>query len=194
MGVSDETVHLSCGFLAPFELLTHQKLGEIVKGKQCLRLGYALVTCGDVYDLKCVKNEGGEIRVSGWVHSEKTGDMLYLTTIEVSTSQLLSYYCPCKGHVLLHSTLEYQLCKHAVAILAALDALRNDSTCPSPPKRFKRKGMGVYKGAPELVQEKVEANLTWPMIINRFFEVFHFLFSFFFFSFFLFCCCFVGMS
>lgn len=139
--------------------------------------------CGDVYNLKCVGDEGREIRVSGWVHSEKTGAVLYLTTIELSTSQLLSIDCVCKGHVVLRSTSLYQLCKHVVAILAALEALRNASTCLQPPTRFQRVGMGVYKGAPPFVRAKVEAGLTWPMIIKRFFEVFHFLFSFFFFLF-----------
>ena len=103
-------------FLRPQLLTANEKLKKIVEGPQCFSKGYVLVTCGDVHDLKCAEKEGGEIRVGGWVHLEKTGDLLYLTTVELSTSLLLSYTCPCKGHVTLRSASLPQLCKHAVAI------------------------------------------------------------------------------
>ena len=156
-------------FLAPFSFLTFENLQKLVSSKQCFQKGYDIVKCGDVWDLKSAwKEKGAILQVSGWVHSEKTAAVFYRVSIEISRSSLLSYECPCKGCVILASTNTYQLRKHPVAILVALEAIRNSSHENEAPKRFRRIGMRVFKGAPERVREKVEVDLTWPMIIDRF--------------------------
>jgi hypothetical protein len=158
-----DTLELSPLLLKPYILLSIENLQKTVEGPQCLRKGYDLVRCGDVWDLKCKRKNGGGLSVSGWVHSELTSSNFYLATVDFSLSKLESFHCPCKG-------MMSRLCKHPVALLAALDAIRNAFYELKPPKRFRRVGMSFYVTAPDHVKDKVEADLTWEDVVKRFSE------------------------
>lgn len=60
-----------------------------------------------------------------------------------------------------------QLCKHPLAICAAIDAL-NDYGEVEFPKRFRRANMKVLRGASASFREDVEADLTWKELIARY--------------------------
>jgi hypothetical protein len=61
-----------------------------------------------------------------------------------------------------------QLCKHSLALLAAIDALVNHIYDKTTPKEFPRPGMGVYdESTYEEHLQSDGAHLTWPTIIQR---------------------------
>ena len=59
-------------------------------------------------------------------------------------------------------------CKHVFAVLSACDTVCNFSNSPDPPIPFKCPGMNAYKSALFSVREKVESDLTWGQILERF--------------------------
>lgn len=127
--------------------------------------GYNLMKGGGVWNLR-FEPKGGEALFSATVASGFTVGQFYLAFIQVSQERFLSSDCTCQGAVML-STGSSQICKHAVAILAALEAIRNCDGKVAPPKRFKREGMARFKRAPYSVIEVVEANLSWQDILTR---------------------------
>jgi hypothetical protein len=161
-------LRVDCFLLSPFVILQHDKLYNTVQSVQCFEKGYSLFKCGGVWDLQCSLDLERNLTVKGWVMAEKTSGSLYYCSVVLSCDELRGYECSCQGYTML-TTGKYQLCKHPVAILASLDAMRNSSHLglDLPPKRFKRAGMGVYKSAPKRVKDKVDADLRWCDILHR---------------------------
>lgn len=59
------------------------------------------------------------------------------------------------------------MCKHPLAICAAIDAL-NDYDAVEFPKRFRRSNMKVLRGASASFREDVEADLSWKDLLARY--------------------------
>jgi len=77
---------------------------------------------------------------------------------------------------MLETTGGMQLCKHPLAICAAIDAL-NDYDAVDFPKRFRRANMKVLRGASASFKEDVEADLSWKDLLARYVFIFSRVFT-----------------
>lgn len=158
---------LSAELLSSFLLLSFDSIKDFATSKLLWQKGYALVSCGDVWDLVATP-DSESLCVNGWVHSEKSSSVLYSVSVTLSPSRVCTNFtCVCAGHSHLPSGTAAQ-CKHIFALLSACDAIRNFSVTHDPPPQFRRPGMRIYESAPLSVREKVEFDLSWDMILERF--------------------------
>jgi hypothetical protein len=150
--------------LGKYPFLMKQNIEKVVQSKQSLRKGYDLVKCGGVWDLWALESQEDCV-IEKWIISEKTIAVLYKSFVSFSSSTLLQHTCTCKGVVTL-STKKIQLYKHFVAILVALDGLRNYSQNMTP-KTFHRPSLNRYRLAPQRMKDKIDYSLTWQNILIR---------------------------
>ena len=146
---------LSSSLLSCFPLLSFASIKEFSSSNLLWKKGYALISCGDVWDLTFVRDREYLI-VKGWVHSEKSSAILYAVSVTLSPSQVCTNFtCVCTGHSHLPFSTAAQ-CKHIFALLGACDAVHNFSSAIDPPPQFFRPGMRVYRSAPQLVREMLK--------------------------------------
>ena len=157
---------LSSTLLSSFPLLSFALIKEFSTSTLLWKKGYALVSCGDVWDLISVP-DGECLIIKGWVHSEKSSAILYSISVMILPSHMCTNFtCVCTAYSHLPSSTAAQ-CKHIFALLGACEAICNFSDSVDPPPQFYHPGMHVYGSAPQSVQVKVELDLTWNAILGR---------------------------
>lgn len=151
--------------LLPYAWISMEEFLTIVQSKQSLTLGYKIMSGGGVWNLqRSFTND--VLNIEAVVASHKSSGSFYCCSISIMISGFVGSSCTCVGAKPLLNR-KSQLCKHSVAILAALDALRNASLETATPKRFKRKGLATLEEAPRRMKLAVEAHLTWKDILLR---------------------------
>ena len=141
---------LSSTLFSSFPLLSFALIKEFSTSTLLWKKGYALVFCGDVWDLISVP-DGECLIIKGWVHLEKSLAILYLISVMISPFHMCTNFtCVCTAHSHLPSSTAAQ-CKHIFALLGACEDKCNFSDLVDPPPQFFQPGMRVYGRAPQSV-------------------------------------------